>query len=111
MKVVIIGAGEQGYVLTWKLASNPAVDEIVVADSDEKRAQDVATRVGAGKAVAALVDALDVEQVAAIAIGAELIINAVIPECDEALMRAALKAGTHYQDMATPPCQDDVRRS
>jgi saccharopine dehydrogenase-like NADP-dependent oxidoreductase len=72
MKVVIIGAGEQGYVLTWKLASNPAVDEIVVADSDEKRAQDVATRVGAGKAVAALVDALDVEQVAAIAIGAEL---------------------------------------
>ena len=71
MKVIIIGAGEQGYVLTWKLASNPAVDEIVVADSDEKRAQDVATRVGAGKAVAALVDALDVEQVAAIAIGAE----------------------------------------
>ena len=101
MKVVVIGAGEQGYVLTWKLASNPTVDEIVVADSDEHRAQDVAARVGAGRTVAARVDALDVEQVAAMATGAELIINAVIPECDEALMKAALKARTHYQDMAT----------
>jgi saccharopine dehydrogenase-like NADP-dependent oxidoreductase len=101
MKVVIIGAGEQGYVLTWKLASSPAVDEIVVADSDVHRAEEVASRVGAGKTIAAPVDALDVEQVTTLATGAGLIVNAVIPECDEALMRAALKAGTHYQDMAT----------
>jgi saccharopine dehydrogenase (NAD+, L-lysine-forming) len=101
MKVVIVGAGEQGYVLTWKLASHPAVDQIVLADSDEGRAMDVATRVGAGKTTATQVDARDIQQVAGLAEGAALIINAVIPECDEALMRAALKAKTHYQDMAT----------
>jgi saccharopine dehydrogenase-like NADP-dependent oxidoreductase len=101
MKVVIIGAGEQGYVLTWRLVQHPAVSEIVVADSEESRASDVAARVGAGKTVARKVDARDVEKVASLAAGAALIINAVIPECDEALMRAALKAKAHYQDMAT----------
>ena len=101
MKVVIIGAGEQGYVLTWNLVKHPDVAEIVVADSVEERASEVAARVGAGKARAATVDARDVEQVASLAADGELIINAVVPECDEALMRAALKAKTHYQDMAT----------
>lgn len=101
MKIVIIGAGEQGFVLTWNLVKHPGVDEIVMADFDEAKAQDVAARVGAGKATAVKVDARDVDAVAALATGAELIINAVIPEWDEPLMKAALKARTHYQDMAT----------
>lgn len=101
MKVVIVGAGEQGYVLTWELVKYPDVTDIVVADSQEERARDVVGRVGAGKASATEVDALDVEQVASLAGGADLIINAVIPECDEALMKAALAARTHYQDMAS----------
>lgn len=101
MKVVIIGAGEQGFVLTWNLVKHPGVDEIVVADFDESRAQDVATRVGAGKTTAVKIDARDVDAVAALAEGAVLIINAVLPEWDEPLMRAALKAKCHYQDMAT----------
>ena len=32
MKVLIVGAGMQGQVLTWNLGRNPAVPEIVVAD-------------------------------------------------------------------------------
>jgi len=66
-----------------------------------ERASEVAARVGGGKARAAKADACDVEQVASLAAGSDLILNAVIPECDEALMRAALRAKTHYQDMAT----------
>jgi saccharopine dehydrogenase-like NADP-dependent oxidoreductase len=60
MKVVVIGAGEQGYVLTWNLVKHPAVTEIVIADSDEQRARDVASRVGDGKASAVVVNAQDV---------------------------------------------------
>ena len=101
MKVVIVGAGEQGYVLTWNLVKHPDVTEIVLADADVERASDVVARVGAGKATAAKADARDVEQVAGLAAGGDLLINAVIPECDEALMKAALTAKTHYQDMAT----------
>jgi saccharopine dehydrogenase-like NADP-dependent oxidoreductase len=37
MKVLIVGAGMQGQVLTWNLARNPAVTEIVVSDYDEAR--------------------------------------------------------------------------
>ena len=48
MKVLIVGAGMQGQVITWNLGRNPAVTEIVVADYDEKRAQFVAGQVGNG---------------------------------------------------------------
>ena len=52
MKVVIIGAGEQGYVLTWNLAKHPAVDEIVIGDWDVARAEEVKAAWGAGKTTA-----------------------------------------------------------
>ena len=50
MKVLIVGAGMQGQVLTWNLGRNPAVTEIVVSDFDESRARFVAAQVGKGKA-------------------------------------------------------------
>jgi len=46
MKVLIVGAGMQGQVITWNLGRNPAVTEIVVADYDEKRARFVAGQLG-----------------------------------------------------------------
>jgi saccharopine dehydrogenase-like NADP-dependent oxidoreductase len=101
MKILIVGAGEQGYVLTWNLVKNPDITEIVVADWDEQRASEVVARVGGGKAKSVKVDARDIDAVAALAEGADLLINAVIPEWDEPLMKAALKAKCHYQDMAT----------
>jgi saccharopine dehydrogenase-like NADP-dependent oxidoreductase len=101
MKVVIIGAGEQGYVLTWNLARHPAVHEIVLGDWDLDRAEEVKAAWGAGKTTAVNVDARDVEQVARLAEHADLIVNAVIPEWDDPLMKAALRTGTHYLDMAT----------
>jgi saccharopine dehydrogenase (NAD+, L-lysine-forming) len=101
MKVVIIGAGEQGYVLTWNLAKHPAVDEIVIGDWDLSRAEEVKAAWGAGKTTAVHVDARDIDHVAGLAQGADLILNAVIPEWDDPLMKAALKAKTHYLDMAT----------
>ena len=64
MKVVIIGAGEQGYVLTWNLAKHPAVDQIVLGDWDVDRAEEVKAAWGAGKTTAVHVDARDIEHVA-----------------------------------------------
>jgi saccharopine dehydrogenase (NAD+, L-lysine-forming) len=101
MKVVIIGAGEQGYVLTWNLAKHPAVDQIILGDWDVSRAEEVKATWGAGKTTAVHVDARDIDHVARLAEGADLILNAVIPEWDDPLMKAALKAKTHYLDMAT----------
>lgn len=101
MKVVIIGAGEQGYVLTWNLSKHPAIDEIILGDWELCRAEEVTAAWGAGKTTAVRVDARDIDHVAHLAEGADLILNAVIPEWDDPLMKAALKAKTHYLDMAT----------
>jgi len=65
------------------------------------RAEEVRAAWGAGKTSAVHVDARDTERVAGLAEGADLLVNAVIPEWDDPLMRAALKAKTHYLDMAT----------
>jgi saccharopine dehydrogenase-like NADP-dependent oxidoreductase len=101
MKVLIVGAGMQGQVLTWNLARCADVSELVVADYDEARAQFVAAQVGAGKAKALRLDASDSEAVAAVAQGAKLVVNAVIPEYNMAIMHACLKAGANYLDMAS----------
>lgn len=100
MKVLIVGAGMQGQVLTWNLGRNPAVTEIVVADYDEKRAQFVAGQVGNGKAKAISINASDSDAVALAGEGCKLIVNAVIPQFNKSIMTACLKAGTAYMDMA-----------
>ena len=100
MKVLIVGAGMQGQVITWNLGRNPAVTEIVVADYDEGRAAFVAEQVGNGKARPQFIDAGDSDMVANAGEGCKLVVNAVIPEFNKGIMRACLKCGAAYQDMA-----------
>ena len=100
MKVLIVGAGMQGQVITWNLGRNPAVTEIVVADYDEGRAAFVAEQVGNGKARPQFIDAGDSDMVAKAGEGCKLVVNAVIPEFNKGVMRACLKCGAAYQDMA-----------
>jgi saccharopine dehydrogenase-like NADP-dependent oxidoreductase len=106
MKVLIVGAGMQGHVLTWNLARCPEVTELVVADYDEGRARFVAEHVGGGKARPLRLDAADADAVTAAAAGAKLGVNAVIPEYNQAIMRGCLRAGANYMDMAAGQTQD-----
>jgi saccharopine dehydrogenase (NAD+, L-lysine-forming) len=101
MKVLVVGAGMQGQVITWNLGRSPLVTEIVVADYDESRATFVAAQVGAGKAKAIRLDASDTDAVAAAGAGARLIVNAVIPQFNMSILRACLRAGANYLDMAS----------
>ncbi len=93
MKVLIVGAGMQGQVLTWNLGRNPAVTEIVVADYDEARAavrrRPGRQRQGAGD----LHRRLRRDAVAKAAEGAKLVVNAVVPTFNMAILHACLKAG------------------
>ena len=101
MKVLIVGAGMQGQVITWNLGRNPAVSEIVVSDYDEARAAFVAGQVGNGKARPAFINASDTGMIAKLGEGAKLIVNAVIPEYNMAIMHACLTCGAAYMDMAS----------
>lgn len=100
MKVLSVGAGMQGRVITWNLGRNPAVTEIVVVDYDEKHARFVAGQVGNGKAKAMFINASDGDAVAKAGGGAKLIVNAVIPQFNTSIMQACLKCDAAYQDMA-----------
>ena len=100
MKVLIVGAGMQGQVLTWNLGRSPSVTEIVIADYDEERAAFVAGQVGNGKALSMFIDASDSDAVAKAGEGCKLIVNAVIPEFNKAIMTACLRCGAAYIDMA-----------
>jgi saccharopine dehydrogenase (NAD+, L-lysine-forming) len=101
MKILIVGAGMQGQVLTWNLAKCPEVTEIVLGDYDEQRARFVADQVGGGKTSAVCVDASSEESLRAAGQGCGFVINAVIPEFNLPIMRACLALGAHYQDMAS----------
>ncbi|MFA4964145.1 MAG: saccharopine dehydrogenase NADP-binding domain-containing protein [Thermoleophilia bacterium] len=101
MKVLIVGAGMQGQVITWNLSRNPAITEIVLGDSDEARARFVAGQVGHGKTRATFIDAADTGTVAAAGEGCRLIVSAVIPEFNQSIMAACLKTGAAYLDMAS----------
>lgn len=101
MKVAILGAGAQGYVFTWYFGRRADVHEIVLGDREVQRARDVAVRWGAGKTTAAKVDAADPGDVARFAAGADIAINAVLPEWVVPVMEGALAVGAHYVDMAT----------
>ena len=101
MKVLVVGAGAQGHVVTWNLARCPEISEIVLGDIDETRARAVADQVGGGKTRAVALDASSVEAVKKAAAGAKLVMNATIPEFNMAILEACLAVGVDYQDMAT----------
>jgi saccharopine dehydrogenase (NAD+, L-lysine-forming) len=101
MKVLIVGAGAQGHVVTWNLARCPEVSEIVLGDIDEGRAGAVADQVGGGKTRPIALDASSVEALKRAAAGAKLVMNATIPEFNMTILEACLSAGVDYQDMAT----------
>jgi saccharopine dehydrogenase-like NADP-dependent oxidoreductase len=101
MKVLIVGAGAQGHVVTWNLARCPEITGIVLGDIDESRARAVADQVGGGKTEAIALDASDVEAVKKAAAGSKLVMNATIPEFNMAIIDACLTVGVNYQDMAT----------
>ena len=91
----------QGQVLTWNFGRCPEITEIIVADSNDSRARFVAGQAGNGKARALRIDANDPDAVANAAGGARLVMNAVTPEFNMTIMKACLKAGVDYQDMAS----------
>jgi len=105
-KVLIIGAGGVGGVVTHKCAMNSEVfSEITLASRTRSKCDKIAAEVKAmhGVEVAtAAVDADDVAQTVALIreVEPELLINVALPYQDLSLMDACLETGVHYLDTA-----------
>ena len=107
MKCLVIGAGAQGAAAAAILARASDAEEVILADYDLGRAEAVKKQLAsqpaadADKFTTAQLDAGDVEAVARLATGCDVILNFVHMDFSAGIRAAALLAGTHYVDSAS----------
>jgi lysine 6-dehydrogenase len=99
MKIVVLGAGLMGRAVVHDLAGAREVRDIVVADFDRERAQEVARKFGDGKASGLFADVRDTRRLAKVLRGCEVIVNCTQYNWNLEVMRAALAARVHYMDL------------
>ncbi|MFH0978852.1 MAG: saccharopine dehydrogenase NADP-binding domain-containing protein [Candidatus Woesearchaeota archaeon] len=106
MKIFIVGMGGVSSVMSKLLAHDSHVSEIKIASNNIKRdRQFIAPH---NKIHLVTADAANTNQIAKLAKGYDLIINACCNFFNDSLMQAALKANANYQDLAlmhNPPEQ------
>ena len=102
-KVIIIGAGAQGNVISGVLSRADDIGEIMLADIDIERANEVAQYVGSEKIKPWTVNAADKAGVSnLLKTGSyDLVVNATLMTFNRQIIEAALEAGVHYLDMAS----------
>jgi lysine 6-dehydrogenase len=99
MKIFVLGAGLMGRAVVHDLAGAREVREIVVADFDRGRAEEVARKFGDGKARAAFADVRETAQLARLLRGADVGVNCTQYNWNLDVMRAALAARVNYLDL------------
>ncbi|MFH1511243.1 MAG: saccharopine dehydrogenase NADP-binding domain-containing protein, partial [Candidatus Woesearchaeota archaeon] len=99
MKILIIGAGAVASVLSKCLSREKSVKSITCASKDRKQAKEFINCDKKTKLVQA--DARNTRQIAGLAKGHDLVINASLPFFNKTIMEAALQAGCNYQDLCS----------
>ena len=99
MKIGGLGAGLMGRAVVHDLAGAREVRDIVVADFDRERAQEVARKFGDGKASGLVADVRDTRRLAKVLRGCEVVVNCTQYNWNLEVMRAALAARVHYMDL------------
>jgi lysine 6-dehydrogenase len=103
MKLLVIGSGMMGSAAAFDMARTPAVDSVTLADSDAKRARDVAARVNRitneKKVKAVALDAGDPRAAAKLMRGHDAALSAVPYFLNLGLAKAAVEARCHFADL------------
>ena len=103
MKLLVLGSGMMGSAAAYDMASQSHVDSVTLADSDLKRAREVAARVnhitGAKKVRAVGVDASKERDAARLMKGHDGALSAVPYFLNLGLAQAAIAAGCHFADL------------
>lgn len=102
-KVLIIGAGGVGAVVTHKCAQVPEVfSDILLASRTKSKCDKIAAEVGGNRIKTAQVDADNVEELVALIsdFQPEVVINVALPYQDLTIMEACLRTKVHYLDTA-----------
>ena len=115
-KVMIIGAGGVGRVVTFKCAQHPAIfSELMLASRTVSKcdqiAADVKAATGYDKIQTAAVDAENVPELVALirSFQPKLVIHVALPYQDLTIMDACLETGVHYLDTANYEPKDEAK--
>lgn len=103
MKVLLVGVGGVGEAIAAIAKERAWVEQIVLADYNLKRAEEVAAKFGDPQRFPVeFVDASKQEMVEELArkYGVDLIMNSVDPVFNKQIFDAAYNVGVHYMDMA-----------
>jgi lysine 6-dehydrogenase len=103
MKLLVIGSGMMGSAAAYDMARQGQVDSVTLADSDLKRAKDVAARVNRitndKKVRAVALDASKEKDAAHLMKGHDGALSAVPYFLNLGLAKAAITAGCHFADL------------
>src|SRR3974390_1708262 len=103
MKLLVIGSGMMGSAAAYDMARAPQVDAVTLADSDSRRAREVAARVNrmtGGRMVRAVnLEAGDEKAAARLMYGHDAALSAVPYFLNLGLARAAVEARCHFADL------------
>ncbi len=88
-----------GLVAARDLAESKAVDRVVIGDVDPSKAEKMAKQTGHGKISVVKVDATRHDDLVRTIRGSKVLINAVWYEHNLRVMKAAIEAGVHYNDL------------
>lgn len=111
-KVLIIGAGGVGTVVTHKIAQNPDVfTEIVLASRTQSKCDAIADAIGGNRIVTDRVDADKVEDLVALfkKHKPDIVVNVALPYQDLTIMDACLHCGVNYLDTANYEPLDEAK--
>jgi saccharopine dehydrogenase (NAD+, L-lysine-forming) len=113
MKILVVGIGVQGSVIATELVRSPEVSEVRLVDIDLKKAEWLAERLKSEKVSTQGVDANKPDDLLRAAKGMDVVVNASVPIFNLKIMKAALKSGACYQDLAlgSPPSFEEALSS
>lgn len=99
MKITIIGMGAVASVMSHFLTQEKSVHEITVASNNLKRDKEFIAK--HHKIKLARADASNISDVAKVAKGSDLVVNASLPDFNMKIMEACLKINANYMDLAS----------
>jgi len=111
-KVLIIGAGGVGTVVTNKVAQLPEIfSEVLLASRTKEKCDKIAASIGGNRIQTAQVDADNVPELVQLInqFKPELVINVALPYQDLTIMDACLETGVNYLDTANYEPKEEAK--
>ncbi len=104
MKVLLVGAGAVGEVMTHLLAKEPEVTDIICGSRNLEKLKRISKRIKSKKVSIQRIDANKLDDILAVAKGVDVVANTT-PHCEQAtsnLLNAAFQNRAFYHDLCLP---------